>query len=306
MQKFPAIELLKFRASTGLAGNPSIQPYQSMAHLLSQQYTFGGAVVPGYYPASVGNPNLGWESTRQTDYGVDLGLYGGRVSFTGDIYRKTTSDLLLAVNLPFESGFGTALQNVGSVSNNGYELGLTLTVLDGRTPFARVDDDGQLLAQQEPGARPRRRAVDLRRQREQRPQAPRIADSGRPGTRRLLRIQDERNPARLGGRGGIRREGEAAGRHDLASWRHDDRGHCRRSGERPSDRPRRRDHARRPHDHRRSKSQVHRGLAEPVHARPLPPQRAIGRDLRQQDSEPERRSSHSGQPWHEHHFGPVF
>ena len=32
-----------------------------MAHLLSQQYTFGGAVVPGYYPASVGNPNLGWE-----------------------------------------------------------------------------------------------------------------------------------------------------------------------------------------------------------------------------------------------------
>jgi TonB-linked SusC/RagA family outer membrane protein len=133
MQKFPAVELLKFRASTGLAGNPSIQPYQSMAHLLSQQYTFGGAVVPGYYPASVGNPNLGWESTRQTDYGVDLGLYGGRVSFTGDLYRKTTSDLLLAVNLPFESGFGTALQNVGSVSNNGYELGLTLTLLDGRS-----------------------------------------------------------------------------------------------------------------------------------------------------------------------------
>jgi len=133
MQKFPAIELLKFRASTGLAGNPSIQPYQSMAHLLSQQYTFGGAVVPGYYPASVGNPNLSWETTHQTDYGVDLGLYGGRVSFTGDIYRKKTTDLLLAVNLPFESGFGTALQNVGAVSNNGYELGLTLTLLDGRT-----------------------------------------------------------------------------------------------------------------------------------------------------------------------------
>jgi TonB-dependent starch-binding outer membrane protein SusC len=133
MQKFPAIELLKLRASTGLAGNPSIQPYQSMAHLLSQQYTFGGQVVPGYYPASVGNPNLGWETTRQNDVGVDLGLYGGRVTFTGDIYRKKTSDLLLAVNLPFESGFGTALQNVGAVSNNGFELGLTLTLLDGRT-----------------------------------------------------------------------------------------------------------------------------------------------------------------------------
>jgi len=104
-----------------------------MAHLASQQYTFGGQVVGGYFPASVGNPKLGWESTHQTDVGIDLGLYGGRVSFTGDIYRKTTKDLLLAVNLPFESGFGTALQNVGSVSNNGYELGLTLTLLDGRT-----------------------------------------------------------------------------------------------------------------------------------------------------------------------------
>ena len=132
MAKFPAIEVLKLRVSTGMAGNPSIRPYQSMAHLLSQQYTFGSTVVPGYYPASVANPNLGWESTRQTDYGVDLGLWSGRVSLTGDIYRKTTKDLLLAVNLPFESGFATALQNTGSVSNNGVELGVTLTVLDSK------------------------------------------------------------------------------------------------------------------------------------------------------------------------------
>ena len=133
MSKYSAIELLKVRASYGVAGNPSIKPYQSMAHLLSQQYTFGGSVVPGYYPASVGNPNLGWESTKQSDLGLDLGLFGGRVSFTGDLYRKSTKDLLLAVNLPFESGFGSALQNAGSVTNNGFELGLTLTILDERT-----------------------------------------------------------------------------------------------------------------------------------------------------------------------------
>ena len=127
------IELLKFRASYGLAGNPSIRPYQSVAHLLSQQYTFGGTVVPGYYTGAIGNPNLSWETTRQLDLGVDLGLYGGRVSFTGDVYRKKTNDLLLAVNLPFETGFGSALQNAGAVQNNGYELGLTLTLLDNRT-----------------------------------------------------------------------------------------------------------------------------------------------------------------------------
>ncbi|MEP6494838.1 MAG: TonB-dependent receptor [bacterium] len=132
MANLSKVELLKFRASYGLAGNPSIRPYQSVAHLLSQQYTFGGTVVPGYYPASVGNPNLGWETTRQLDIGADLGLYSGRVSLTADLYRKTTDDLLLAVNLPFESGFASALQNAGSVRNNGYELGLTLTILDGK------------------------------------------------------------------------------------------------------------------------------------------------------------------------------
>ena len=94
MSKFTAIELLKLRVSYGLAGNPAIKPYQSMAHLLSKQYTFGGAVVPGYYPASVGNPNLGWETTRQLDLGADIGLYGGRVSLTADVYRKKTDDLL--------------------------------------------------------------------------------------------------------------------------------------------------------------------------------------------------------------------
>lgn len=133
MQKYSAIELLKFRASYGLAGNPSIRPYQSMAHLVPEQYTFGGTVVPGYYTSIIGNPDLGWETTRQLDLGVDLGLYGGRVSFTGDLYRKKTNDLLLAVNLPFESGFGSALQNAGSVQNNGYELGLTVTLLDGKS-----------------------------------------------------------------------------------------------------------------------------------------------------------------------------
>ena len=243
MQKFSSIELLKFRASTGLAGNPSIQPYQSMAHLLPQQYTFGGSVVPGYYPSSIGNPNLGWETTRQNDYGVDLGLYGGRVSFTGDIYQKKTTDLLLAVNLPFESGFGTALQNLGAVSNNGFELGLTLTVLDARQRSLRLDDDLQLLAQQEQSPRPGRRLADLRQQRQQRPQAARIAHSGRPAARRLLWIQDERHHPRLGGGGGVHREGEAAQRHDLASRRHHDRRRCRRAGQRASNRSGRPDHS---------------------------------------------------------------
>ena len=131
MQRFGSLDELKLRLSTGVAGNPSIRPYQSMAHLNQQQTTFNGTVVPGYYPSSIGDPNLSWESTRQTDAGVDFGLWKGRLSVTADLYRKKTSNLLLAVNLPYEAGFATALQNSGSVQNNGYEIGATFTILRG-------------------------------------------------------------------------------------------------------------------------------------------------------------------------------
>ncbi len=136
MQRFPAIDQLKLRASVGSAGNPSIQPYQSLARLTQQQYTLGGTVVPGYYPASVPNPNLTWETTKQSNIGTDIGVWNGRLSVTADVYKKTTSNLLLAVNLPLESGFSTALQNVGSVSNNGFELSATIAMLTAGDPRA--------------------------------------------------------------------------------------------------------------------------------------------------------------------------
>ena len=105
-----------------------------MAHLLSKQYTFGGAVVPGYYPASVGNPNLGWETTRQLDIGADLGLFGGRVSLTGrHLSKEDRRPACSRSTCRSRAGFASALQNAGSVRNNGYELGLTLTILDNKS-----------------------------------------------------------------------------------------------------------------------------------------------------------------------------
>lgn len=131
MRRFTAFDLLKLRASYGVAGNPSIRPYQSLAHLASTNYTFGGNVVPGYAPSSVGNPYLGWETTKQSDFGLDVSLWHDRVSLTADAYRKRTDSLLLAVNLPLESGYSTALENLGSIENRGTELSLTLNLVQG-------------------------------------------------------------------------------------------------------------------------------------------------------------------------------
>jgi TonB-linked SusC/RagA family outer membrane protein len=125
-----SIDELKFRVSLGTVGNPSIRPYQSLARLNDQAYSFNGTPASGYYPISVANPELTWESTHQFDAGVDLGLWN-RLNLTVDYYKKKTTDLLLQIDLPLESGFESALANRGSVENKGIEVGLEADVLRG-------------------------------------------------------------------------------------------------------------------------------------------------------------------------------
>jgi TonB-dependent starch-binding outer membrane protein SusC len=124
-----AIDELKVRVSRGVAGNPSIRPYQSLARLNDQGYSFGGTPYAGYYPVAVGNPSLTWETTRETNVGIDLAFLN-RVSITADSYRKRTKDLLLQINLPMETGFQSALANRGVVENHGFEFALDARMLE--------------------------------------------------------------------------------------------------------------------------------------------------------------------------------
>ncbi|MFL5607807.1 MAG: SusC/RagA family TonB-linked outer membrane protein [Gemmatimonadaceae bacterium] len=132
MRRYSAIDQLKLRVSYGVAGNPSISPFQSLTHLSAGQYAFGGTIASTYYPSVLGNPNLSWESTKQTDVGVDLGVWEDRLNLTADYYHKRTDDLLLQIDLPSESGFSTAFVNAGSIENKGFELGATVNVIRGK------------------------------------------------------------------------------------------------------------------------------------------------------------------------------
>ena len=115
------IDDLKFRLSSGTVGNPSIRPYNSLARLNDQTYSFNGSLAPAYYPFAVANPELTWETTTERNGGIDVGLFN-RVTITADAYTKTTKDLLLTVQLPLETGFSTALRNLGSIRNSGIEV----------------------------------------------------------------------------------------------------------------------------------------------------------------------------------------
>lgn len=115
---------LKLRTSYGVTGNQQIGNYLALSNFGPSNYSFGNELVKGIGPRGVANPDLKWERTSQLDIGLDAGFFDNRLSITADYYYKKTSDLLLAVNLPFTSGFASATENVGSVMNEGLELAL--------------------------------------------------------------------------------------------------------------------------------------------------------------------------------------
>ncbi|MCX6213082.1 TonB-dependent receptor [Spirosoma sp.] len=115
---------LKLRASVGVTGNQEIGQFQSLATLTNATYVLGEAVAIGYTPARFANPNLRWEKTTQFDAGLDASFLKGRLNLTLDAYYKRTNDLLLAVTVPWTSGFSTSLQNIGSAENKGLELAI--------------------------------------------------------------------------------------------------------------------------------------------------------------------------------------
>jgi len=118
----PALSNLKLRLSYGASGNQAISSYQTLANLSSTDVTFDNQLYSSFILSALSNPNLKWETTKQFDVGVDLGLFGDKLQFVADYYHKRTTDLLLNVTLPGSGGFGSVLQNVGVVQNKGFEF----------------------------------------------------------------------------------------------------------------------------------------------------------------------------------------
>jgi TonB-linked SusC/RagA family outer membrane protein len=116
---------LKLRASLGISGNESIYNYLYIPTMGTSVYYFNnGYPATGYAPDRIGNDDLKWESTRQSDIGLDAAFIEGRISFITDFYHKLTYDMLYSAEVPYTSGFGSAMLNVGTMVNNGFEFTL--------------------------------------------------------------------------------------------------------------------------------------------------------------------------------------
>ncbi|HEV3414732.1 MAG TPA: TonB-dependent receptor [Puia sp.] len=126
----PKISNLKLRGSYGKLGNTNgLGPYASKALVgVGANYVLNGSAnTPGLAPLQIGNDSLRWESLTQGDVGLEVGLFKERLQFTVDYYNKSTKDLLLARPLVGSSGFTSVNQNIGEISNTGWEFSVTAT-----------------------------------------------------------------------------------------------------------------------------------------------------------------------------------
>lgn len=127
IKNIPAIRDLKIRAGYGEAGNNLISDFASRA-----LFGLGGQYIdlPGIRPSQLGNNNLSWEVARTLNVGIDVDLFGGRISAAIDAYRKINDKLLLSRPLPNDSGFGSIFENLGKVENRGLEISLKHVNID--------------------------------------------------------------------------------------------------------------------------------------------------------------------------------
>ncbi|GLU53328.1 TonB-dependent receptor [Dyadobacter frigoris] len=131
IKKIPFISDLKIRAGYGQTGNTAINPYQTLNQLASSQVVFGDALTTAYAPGVRLAGPLKWETTAQTDAGIDFSILNNRFSFTADYYVKNTKDLLNNVQLPSSLGYAYTIQNIGKIQNKGFEFSANAKVLQG-------------------------------------------------------------------------------------------------------------------------------------------------------------------------------
>lgn len=126
-------DYMKVRASYGSLGNQDIRDFEYAAAIVGNQaYPFGGGVATGSTQAELANPNIGWQSQTQVNFGVDLSLMDERLRLTTDYYVSESDRLLVQAPIPWSLGAsGSPYVNAGTIQNRGFEFGAQLELQRG-------------------------------------------------------------------------------------------------------------------------------------------------------------------------------
>lgn len=137
LQNHPIINNLKIRAGYGEVGNQSpLGNYPTDATLNTNFfYVLNNIPVQGINQNGLANPNITWETSKQIDIGLDVGLWNNRFTMNFDYYKRNTEDLIWQQQVPPSVGLGAAFVNAGEIENSGIELALAYHKFEGDFTF---------------------------------------------------------------------------------------------------------------------------------------------------------------------------
>ena len=120
------ISNLKLRVGWGQNGNQRIDrdaPLTLIGTNNENQWYFGNGYSQGYVPTYVGNADIKWETSQQTNVGLDMSFFKNSLDVSMDFYVKKTSDMLLNMPIPSFGAFpNSPFFNAGDLKNTGFEI----------------------------------------------------------------------------------------------------------------------------------------------------------------------------------------
>jgi len=128
---------LKLRASWGITGNDKTQTYPSLGIISDELYSaFGDTIQPGATLVNYANADVRWETTRQTDVGLEFALFKGRLNAEIDWYQRFTYDILSTLPIPDYVGSGSfPVVNAAQVENTGWDFTLQWRETKGKISY---------------------------------------------------------------------------------------------------------------------------------------------------------------------------
>jgi TonB-linked SusC/RagA family outer membrane protein len=131
IKKYENISDLKLRIGYGQLGNQGIDNYQTLQTLKAGgSAVFGNSLSQGLVQARLPNPDLKWETTAESNIGIDFGFFNNRITGSLDFYIRDTKDQLFDKPLPSSIGFSNIKINAGKVRNSGIDLTLNTVNID--------------------------------------------------------------------------------------------------------------------------------------------------------------------------------
>ncbi|MGZ5254567.1 MAG: SusC/RagA family TonB-linked outer membrane protein, partial [Flavitalea sp.] len=115
----------KLRASYGVNGNQAVGAYETISRYAESNIVALGVTQPGYIPSRIGLDNLGWESSKSLNVGLDFGILKNRIEGDFNFYKTKTIDLLLNRSISSVNGLTSITQNIGETENIGIEFSVS-------------------------------------------------------------------------------------------------------------------------------------------------------------------------------------